>query len=885
MKQHRYPGAQPFSTAQQDIFYGRDDDIARLHRLIKTETLVVLHAKSGMGKSSLLNAGIVPAVLQEEVYTPVHIRFNAWTEGKTDLPVDIARKVISPDGSHQTFLDLLIENERSLWHELKETQIRSNGQRKYLLIFDQFEELFTYPSEAIAEFRDQLAEAVYAKIPQRYRNVLEEQIEAGTCQLQDAEFDQLQEPVLIRILLSVRSDRLHLMDRLSDSLPDILGHCYELHNLGSGQAVAAIVEPARRNGDFISSPFTYSSSAVAHILDFLDDSERRIETIQLQILCRTFEERVQKEGISHFEKNTLGDLQDIIAGFYTRQIALLGNEDDQRRACFLIEEGLIVPEDRQRLTLHEAQIAGLFQVPREHLAKLVDGGLLRAEPALRGGYAYELSHDTLVEPALEARVQRRKREAEEAQYQQEAEVAKALAEERSKRQRSRNVALAFGLLALLSLAAAFLAFRQTQMATAAEKEAQKRKEEAEQQTRKATSQKQRADEGFRIAEENATHAISAQRAAQQLATKGSQLVNTISSSDTYSFLMREGQANMLQGNYYNALTHFATARFAQNTPEVAAAIAAAQTGLEAENRFFAGELEQAKSAYSSLQRNVFGNSWYVDQRLIQIDSARIVFQRETAGKPLQSIEQLSLSYQALSVLPKSLGDLSHLQVLDLSGNADLTRLPSATGRLKSLRVLIVKDCNLLELPETIGQLQALEQLDLLNNEKLGILPAGVGRLQRLLKLNLEACDFNTIPAEVGRLNNLLSLNLSATPLRRLPEALGNLERLEELKMNSMRKGVQFDWEQASAVIARMKGLKIVSFSRNALHQAPPQVLKNLAKLSSLVELELQFNGLKWLPPEIAALKNLKTLNLRNNAFDESMKAQIRSWLPDCNIIF
>ena len=81
MSQSRYPGAKPFETDQQHIFYGRDDDTLRLHRLIKIEPLVVLYAKSGLGKSSLLNAGIIPAVLQEAEYEPLSVRFRAWTKG------------------------------------------------------------------------------------------------------------------------------------------------------------------------------------------------------------------------------------------------------------------------------------------------------------------------------------------------------------------------------------------------------------------------------------------------------------------------------------------------------------------------------------------------------------------------------------------------------------------------------------------------------------------------------------------------------------------------------------------------------------------------------------------------------------------------------------
>ncbi len=78
MAKYRYPGAQPFSTTQEDIFFGREHDIESLYRLIRLEPLVVLYAKSGLGKSSLLNAGVVPEVLKDGKYLPVNIRFNAY---------------------------------------------------------------------------------------------------------------------------------------------------------------------------------------------------------------------------------------------------------------------------------------------------------------------------------------------------------------------------------------------------------------------------------------------------------------------------------------------------------------------------------------------------------------------------------------------------------------------------------------------------------------------------------------------------------------------------------------------------------------------------------------------------------------------------------------
>ena len=84
--QYRYPGVTPFSTEQAHIFFGRNQDTDELYRLIRREPLVVLYGKSGLGKSSLLNAGIIPRSLQEGEFRPVVVRFGAWTEAATATP-------------------------------------------------------------------------------------------------------------------------------------------------------------------------------------------------------------------------------------------------------------------------------------------------------------------------------------------------------------------------------------------------------------------------------------------------------------------------------------------------------------------------------------------------------------------------------------------------------------------------------------------------------------------------------------------------------------------------------------------------------------------------------------------------------------------------------
>ncbi|NUO03154.1 MAG: hypothetical protein HUU01_21295, partial [Saprospiraceae bacterium] len=122
-KQYRYPGATPFTTGQQHIFFGRRQDTEDLCRLIRREALVVLYGKSGLGKSSLLNAGIVPAFLEEGSYTPIVIRFGAWTEGKTDTPLSLTKAALTEAFQTDTFLAALLPGEDSLWYHAKKRQL------------------------------------------------------------------------------------------------------------------------------------------------------------------------------------------------------------------------------------------------------------------------------------------------------------------------------------------------------------------------------------------------------------------------------------------------------------------------------------------------------------------------------------------------------------------------------------------------------------------------------------------------------------------------------------------------------------------------------------------------------------------------------------------
>jgi formylglycine-generating enzyme required for sulfatase activity len=469
---YRYPGVQPFTTAQSEVFYGRDQDTADLYRLIRREPLVVLYGKSGLGKSSLLNAGIVPHCLSEGVFQPVVVKFGAWTEGKTETPLDITKAYLNAGTTPHPLLQQLLPEEDSLWRCAKNRQL--NGAARPLLLFDQFEELFSYPEAAVRAFRQELAELLHTDLPLRYRRLLDD----DTVSISASEEELLETPLEARIVFAIRSDRMHLLHQLAEHLPNILRNLYELRALRPADAQAAIVEPAKQLGVFRTPVFTWSPSALSALLAYLQDpdDENRVEGILLQLLCQYFEEKlVEQQGLTQIEDRHLGDFEKIVENYYHDKLASLADDSSQYAARKLIEEGLVMEGENIRLSLHEAQITKQYGVDANLLERLVNSRLLRAEPFLRGGYTYELAHDRLVAPVLKAKQERLTQEALVAAERAKVAKEQELAEERRKRRRATALAVAGLVLTAVALVATFFAFSQATKAKQAQTQAEQAK--------------------------------------------------------------------------------------------------------------------------------------------------------------------------------------------------------------------------------------------------------------------------------------------------------------------------------------------------------------------------------------------------------------------------
>lgn len=463
--QYRYPGVLPFREDQQHLFFGRDQEIEKLYGLISSEKLLVLYGRSGYGKSSLIKAGLFPRFDRENkrkkrYYLPVYVRFNIHSSEDDDLfdkyyfhlEEALEENEIAPHPIQVATLPY------SLWATMKRWHLPTNA--TVVLVFDQFEEFFTYSPDQQREFELQLAELLYTAYPLW--------LEEHEDELNDEELDHLAQPLDVKALFAIRSDRMSELDGLRRRLPAILHKRLELTAFDEEQAKDAIVGPALRGsvlyegwrgrrspdhtkaGDFISPSFEYSTEAkqkiIAELSQNIQHGKAKIEAFLLQLLCRSIEEKaingtlqdIDGNGVPNVQPSDVPQAAEVFSLYYNSTLDKLPS-DKRPVIQRMIENRLIRIDPRSKegrrvsvdtdTLLDEYQEGGLDTDLLKQLESLY---LLRKERNSVGTHNYEISHDTLVPSIVQARMLR---EVKEKQEEREQELAERLAEEREESKR------------------------------------------------------------------------------------------------------------------------------------------------------------------------------------------------------------------------------------------------------------------------------------------------------------------------------------------------------------------------------------------------------------------------------------------------------------------
>ena len=424
-----WPGLSSFREEDAAYFRGRSREIAEVHRLIRRETLTVLYGRSGLGKTSLLSAGIHP-LFRAERLLPVRVRldFVPAAPPLVQQVLEALHGAAEDAGLRTEPLDAKL----TLWERFhrigNELWDATNRLVTPVIVLDQFEEIFTKGQDRrddVAHLLDELADAVGQAIPDEIRK----RLETGT---EDPDAFELERRG-VRFVVTLREDFLPELESAwrARSIRDAR---YRLEAM-TPAAAREVVEV----GSHLIAPGDEDA-----IVRFVAGSSGTIEPALLSVVLDELNAKRPPGGLITAALLT-GSQSEILTNFYDRSVGDLG--PDVRR---FVEEQLLTSDgDRDSQALERAQKSGVSSAALE---KLIDRRIVRIERAGRVPRV-ELTHDLLTGVIRRSRDERRRQEESE-----------NLARTRRALLRTRIVAAVFLLIIIGAGIAGWIAYRQSQLA-------------------------------------------------------------------------------------------------------------------------------------------------------------------------------------------------------------------------------------------------------------------------------------------------------------------------------------------------------------------------------------------------------------------------------------
>ena len=470
--QHPWLGLASFTEETREFFYGRDDEIAELARRVQRKLLTILFGQSGLGKTSILRAGIVPR-LRAEGYCPVYVRIDYSPD--SPAPSEQIKQAIyrATESSGTWTRPAVAVAGESLWEFLhhRDDVLRDASGRTIvpLLIFDQFEEIFTlaqsddFGRKRAAQFVEDLADLVENRPPA----ALEDRIDRDETTVERFDFTRSD----YRILIALREDYLAHLEGLKAGMPSITQNRMRLARMTGEQALDAVVKPGGK--------LVNQEVAEAIVRFVAGGSELRnadVEPSLLSLICRELNNARIAQGGAEISAGLLAGSRDtILSEFYERALS------DQPPGVRKFIEDEMLTESGFRESLAEERVRKAFAAAgatADALATLVNRRLLRIEERL-DLRRVELTHDVLCSVVAASRDLRHEREARD---QAERQLAAQRERERATRQalvRARQVAAICGVLAIGALAGAMFGYLGMKRAQQAELQARETRAMAE----------------------------------------------------------------------------------------------------------------------------------------------------------------------------------------------------------------------------------------------------------------------------------------------------------------------------------------------------------------------------------------------------------------------
>lgn len=388
-----YVGPRPFQIDDRSRFYGRDGEINQLVPLLYAHRLTVLFAQSGAGKTSLLNAGVLPVLIDDEGF---EVLGRDDRSGNSTRVSGVGAKEAEAAGVRNIYT----YNALSGWLPADQTPAgdatlaSSLAQRAHLAdaagdpaprlaIFDQFEEVFTaYPDrwQERDDFFRQLREALDA------------------------------DPML-RVVLSLREDYLANLDPHLAVFRGVSTLTFRLERLRKDAALSAVVDPLRDTSRSFAKGV--AEKLVTDLMQVRVERDGELvrvdgeyaEPVQLQVVCARLWDALPAGVTQITEANlaNLGGIDQALTDFYEEALPTAvkkgGVKEAKLRDWF--DRTLITSAGTRSSVYQDQQANSTGGMPNAVVQVLEDAHIVRGE-TLRGSRWYELTHDRFVGPIREA---------------------------------------------------------------------------------------------------------------------------------------------------------------------------------------------------------------------------------------------------------------------------------------------------------------------------------------------------------------------------------------------------------------------------------------------------------------------------------------------------
>ena len=466
MKSSKNPWLGLKTYEEGDVIYGRSQEINELSQDILYNVQTVIYGKSGIGKSSILNAGIFP-IIRRHNYFPVKIRlvhrntqlsyteqiYNAVFENlktlqKQQLDAEGKTVIKTVEGSYRVIVPVINPEYEGLWEFFHRHEFfDENGTPiKPILVIDQFEEIFTLTAETerteiVNRFFNELADLINDIKPDYiYQAQEQDKVEASIanteCKSINSDNDELlfeedeEEEVTVdknkyltenncHIVISIREDFLSYLERNIDNIPLLKHNRFCLKPLSEDQAANVIMNPC---------PGLISVSVAKNIISKItgvdsdlfeinDIPEIEVDSAILSLFLSEIYNKAEEGIITKEIVEAYGE--DIIQRFYERTIQKVSTN------CIEYLERRLITDEGRRDNI-DKNWALKHSITETELDILKVARLVREFP-WNNEMRIEFIHDVLCDIIVQRRDERKKRkqkEEEEMQFRLKTEQLK-----------------------------------------------------------------------------------------------------------------------------------------------------------------------------------------------------------------------------------------------------------------------------------------------------------------------------------------------------------------------------------------------------------------------------------------------------------------------------